>query len=184
MGSTPLKWDSIAWIKHHAGVRCETSVTELLNNPHGFRRAYLSEWHGMGVRRMEDKQVRRFGKLEPPAYPFEVVETSLIRRLLDHLSDTKVTLLSAPVGYGKSVLMSAVHRHATSLGFQAYWLNLDVRDTNLKSVTDLLMRALGRIATDPPEESPATAVLNLEPVINFAPVNPMKSMRPFRKHRN
>jgi len=44
----------------------------------------------------------------------------------------KVVSLVAPIGYGKTVLMSELHTHLCRSGEQCFWIGLDDRDSNLE----------------------------------------------------
>ncbi|HVJ04914.1 MAG TPA: LuxR C-terminal-related transcriptional regulator [Candidatus Saccharimonadales bacterium] len=117
---------------------------------------------------MREASLRQLGKLEPPVYPFEIVETDVIRRLLDFPIDGKVTLIEAPVGYGKSVAMSAIYRNAKSLGVQTAWVRLDERDVRLESVAGLISLAIDRISPQNLDQQPAPGPINREDPFDVA----------------
>jgi LuxR family maltose regulon positive regulatory protein len=78
------------------------------------------------------------GKLAPPYFEFEPVATVASDRILASPIFPKLVSVCAPVGYGKTVLLSQLHRHASVRGLRALWLTLDDRDTDLRAVLDLI----------------------------------------------
>lgn len=77
--------------------------------------------------------------LEPPFLSFSIVRTAALEGLTqERLPPAKLVALSAPPGYGKTVLMSSLYRHYRRLGMQCVWIALDDRD----STADRLLRHL------------------------------------------
>jgi LuxR family maltose regulon positive regulatory protein len=69
------------------------------------------------------------GKLMPPSRSGElVVRTRLIERFFNN--DKPVTLLMAPAGFGKTMLMTQLHQSLKELGQSVTWLSLDERDND------------------------------------------------------
>lgn len=81
----------------------------------------------------------RLGRLEPPHFAFPLVPTAALTRLTaPGSSPAKLLVISAPTGYGKTVLQTALFKHAVGQGTQAYWLGLDERDLTTEAVLALL----------------------------------------------
>src|SRR5512134_2084443 len=110
----------------------------------------------------------------PPPPPKVVVRTRLIERLSGGLSEgCKLTLISAPAGFGKTTLIS---EWVAGSGSPAAWLSLDERDSDPTRFLSYLVAALQTIAPNlgeglrevlqaaqsqpPPTESILTALLN------------------------
>src|SRR5512143_766685 len=66
----------------------------------------------------------------PPARPTRVPRPDLARRLADGFA-RKLTLVSAPPGFGKTTLLSEGLGVAASLGLAFCWLSLDEGDSDL-----------------------------------------------------
>jgi len=74
-------------------------------------------------------------------------------RLLDELarSDSgqpKVVSLVAPIGYGKTVLMSELYAHSCRAGEQCFWIGLDDSSVSVERVLSALENALARPESD------------------------------------
>ncbi|MDH4846246.1 LuxR C-terminal-related transcriptional regulator [Pseudomonas hunanensis] len=70
-------------------------------------------------------------KIAPPSQRSGLItREDLQRRLMDQ-SDTLVTLISAPAGYGKSSLMTSAYHQLISDGKNACWLSLDAYDNDI-----------------------------------------------------
>ncbi len=75
-------------------------------------------------------------KLQRPRVPADILPRA---RLLDLLNDgrgRKLTLISAPAGYGKSTLAS---RWVEACGFPNGWVSLDERDSDLNTFMSYLL---------------------------------------------
>src|SRR5215212_5081992 len=105
----------------------------------------------------------------PPPRPEAVPRSRLIERLDDGLH-RKLTLVSAPAGFGKTTLLG---EWATTLPRPAAWLSLDEGDNDPTRFLSYLVAALRTIAPNigegvlgalrspqPPTESILTALLN------------------------
>ena len=75
----------------------------------------------------------------PPAQPDLVVRPRLLNRLDAHWRDRPLTLISAPAGYGKSVLASM---WLESCGCPSGWVSLDETDNDLHTFTSYLLAAI------------------------------------------
>ncbi len=80
----------------------------------------------------------------PPARPNLVPRPSLIEKLNQGLDD-KLTLVSAPAGFGKTTLVSEWVRHCAR---PVAWLSLDKNDNDLARFLTYLIAALQRIDGD------------------------------------
>src|SRR5688572_8955653 len=78
----------------------------------------------------------------PPPRPKAVVRTRLIDRLNEGI-DHKLTLISAPAGFGKTTLLSA---WAALYKPRAAWLSLDADDSDPARLLRYLIGALQTIA--------------------------------------
>lgn len=110
---------------------------------------------------------------QPPNFTFQPVRT----RLLDELehpggNDPKLISIVAPVGYGKTVLMSRLHACRQHGAEQCFWIGLDNRDVSVKRVLRSLASAIGGreasvhptqalLIGDEPLESAVDALLGL-----------------------
>ncbi|HEX5804887.1 MAG TPA: LuxR C-terminal-related transcriptional regulator [Macromonas sp.] len=85
---------------------------------------------------------------EPPFLSFPFVKTGAYEALTaGPLPPAKLVALTAPPGYGKTVLMASLHRHCQRLGTTCVWIALDDRDTT----ADRLLRHLeSRLLPRPP----------------------------------
>ena len=82
------------------------------------------------------------GGLGPPSFAFEPVTTRATAQLLRADPFPRLVVVSAPPGYGKTVLMSTVHREMLRRGMRCLWVALDDRDTDLRSLLFRLREAL------------------------------------------
>ncbi|HEY8594395.1 MAG TPA: LuxR C-terminal-related transcriptional regulator [Devosiaceae bacterium] len=67
-------------------------------------------------------------KLNLPVLRPRVVSRSRLRDLLDRGLETRLTLISAPAGFGKTTLLADWLAHAARPGLTVAWLSLDERD--------------------------------------------------------
>jgi LuxR family maltose regulon positive regulatory protein len=79
----------------------------------------------------------------PPSFMFRPVRT----RLLDELEGQghggpKLLSIVAPIGYGKTVLMSELYAHRQMSGERCYWVGLDDRDAGIQRLLSSLEIAL------------------------------------------
>lgn len=64
----------------------------------------------------------------PPNFAFRPVRTDLLKQLeADSLNRPKLLSVIAPVGYGKTVLMSGLYAHRRETGERCFWIGLDER---------------------------------------------------------
>src|SRR6516165_10816437 len=78
-----------------------------------------------------------------PVYAFTPIETSLYRSLSSPSEQRKITTLVAPPGYGKTVLLSQLYHHYSSMDVECTWIGLEERDTSLSAVLSKMEAALG-----------------------------------------
>lgn len=81
---------------------------------------------------------------EPPHYAFKPVATRALAKLGDTEERFKLLAVVAPVGYGKTVLMSELHARLVAQGERCYWCTLDERDTRAEDVLRRLERHSSR----------------------------------------
>lgn len=81
------------------------------------------------------------GRLSPPDFGFEHVPTRALASLRSR-SLPRLTVVTAPPGYGKTVLLSTIYRWLCSSGERCLWLTLDDRDRDIRSVFALLRQAM------------------------------------------
>jgi len=84
-----------------------------------------------------DAPARRPGRSTPPNFLFRAVQT----RVLDDLASAsrpRVLAIVAPVGYGKTVLMTSLFARLQQQGEHCFWTSLDDRDTTVERVLRLL----------------------------------------------
>lgn len=81
---------------------------------------------------------------EPPHYAFHPVPTRALAELGDAVAQPKLVAIVAPVGYGKTVLMSQLHARLVSRGERCYWTTMDERDTRAEDLLQRLERHASR----------------------------------------
>lgn len=74
----------------------------------------------------------------PPNFMFKAVQSRTLHDLDCALPRPKLISITAPVGYGKTVLMSSLFRTSMESGKHSYWLALDDRDSSISHVLGLL----------------------------------------------
>ena len=93
-------------------------------------------------------------KLYIPQVRAQLVERPYLRELLDNGMDRRLTLLTAPAGYGKTTL---VVNWVENSGISTAWLTLDNNDNDLgrffPNLTAALQRIFPTIELEPPEFS-------------------------------
>ena len=82
-------------------------------------------------------------KLHRPSVPFDVVGRDRLLRLMDRAFEVPLTLVSAPAGYGKSVLVA---RWAGSCEHRVAWLSLDRDESDLRLFLQYLVAAVHTVA--------------------------------------
>jgi len=75
---------------------------------------------------------------KPPYYVFPLVETQAFNRLVpDQLP--KAVGVVAPIGYGKTLLLSSLYKKLMDNGSECYWLGLDERNSTAESVIKAIL---------------------------------------------
>jgi len=84
---------------------------------------------------------------EPPGFSFPVIHTRAHAALATATQSppVKVTTITAPIGYGKTVLMSTLHEHYAAHGGRSLWLGLDESDDTIERVINRLEACFLRI---------------------------------------
>ena len=68
-------------------------------------------------------------KFTPPKAQKGFLERTRLLELLSHNRECKTTLITAPAGYGKTVLLlQYLHAHAQNTGDSTVWYQVDSRD--------------------------------------------------------
>ncbi len=80
----------------------------------------------------------RSGTSSPPSYMFRPVRTRLLEDLARDAPLPKIVSIIAPVGYGKTVLMSELYAHLQWRGRQCFWVGLDDRAASVERVAHFL----------------------------------------------
>jgi len=91
------------------------------------------------------------GQLGPPNFAFEAVPTRAVVQLLQAQPFPRLVTVTAPPGYGKTVLLSRLHQEFVSRDWRCLWLTLDDRDIDLPSLLFRLRSALALAGEQPPE---------------------------------
>jgi len=104
----------------------------------------------------DSKAERKIGRTDPPVFMFQALRT----QILDGVQTSaglagKVVAIVAPVGYGKTVLMSMLLADLRRLGKQCLWFGLDERD----STTESIVSALGALLDEREFEQHPTQAL-------------------------
>lgn len=81
---------------------------------------------------------RRSGRNAPPNYAFAPVPIRLLTEAAGVPERPKLLALVAPVGYGKTVFMSALYARLRTQGERCFWTALDDRDSTMERVLRLL----------------------------------------------
>jgi LuxR family maltose regulon positive regulatory protein len=77
-------------------------------------------------------------------YPSQTLDTQLFLHLKEILEERKLTLLEAPLGYGKTTLLRKLHSHTLAEGIDALWVSLCEGDESLDALALLLRSINGR----------------------------------------
>lgn len=77
---------------------------------------------------------RRIGRSAPPTFMFHPVQTGVLEDLGGQGERAKLVAIIAPVGYGKTVLMSTLFWRLQGQGKRCFWIALDERDTSIDRV--------------------------------------------------
>jgi len=82
------------------------------------------------------------GGQSPPLFAFSSVRTRVLDSLTQDDGRPKVVSVVAPIGYGKTVLMSELHAHLQAAGEQCFWIGLDDRHDSIERVLHAIDAAL------------------------------------------
>jgi LuxR family transcriptional regulator, maltose regulon positive regulatory protein len=89
----------------------------------------------------------------PPGFAFEPVTTRAIAQLLEARPFPKLVTVTAPPGYGKTVLLTLLHREFLARGQRCLWVTLDDRDADASALIYRLRTALGQIGVALPADA-------------------------------
>ncbi|MES2262640.1 MAG: LuxR C-terminal-related transcriptional regulator [Pseudomonadota bacterium] len=79
------------------------------------------------------------GSDQPPVFSFPIVDTPASRTLLASFGQArKVTAVVAPIGYGKTVLLSVLYGDRASASERCWWFSFDDRDATVEHLLDFL----------------------------------------------
>jgi LuxR family transcriptional regulator, maltose regulon positive regulatory protein len=120
-------------------------------------------WQDKAASARSAEAERTLGRTEPPVFMFQ----PLRMRVLEHLRSEnglvpKVLTVVAPVGYGKTVLMSMLLAELRRTGRQCFWFALDDRDSSVESVISALESLLNG---QPAELHPTQALFRGQPSV-------------------
>ncbi|WP_165837546.1 helix-turn-helix transcriptional regulator [Zavarzinia aquatilis] len=96
-----------------------------------------------GARSIDENSFIGAGRFEPPRYAFTLAPTRVMQSFEAAGPLPKVTTIVAPTGYGKTVLMTQIHRLATASGARTFWLGIDDREADLPMILTLVEHAIG-----------------------------------------
>lgn len=102
---------------------------DVANGPHGQPRSGFSQGY-------------RVGKFEPPFYGFRLVPTCRTSDDLKGQTVPKLTLVSAPPGYGKTTFLTRLYREWRGMGYCCIWVSLDESDKTVAALLELLNRSI------------------------------------------
>src|SRR5882672_9531069 len=102
-------------------------------------------------------------QLGPPSFAFEAVATRALAQLLQAEPLPRLVSVSAPSGYGKTVLLSSLWRELIGRGRRCPWLTLDDRDTTLSSLLARLRVVLTHVGVTLPDSPARSRVVFLNP---------------------
>lgn len=91
-------------------------------------------------------------RADPPYFSFPPVRTRLFASLTEAaVPPVKLITVTAPTGYGKTVLLGSLYTHYRQTGCDCRWLALDDRDTSIERVLTQLEEQLraGDLPVDP-----------------------------------
>lgn len=89
-------------------------------------------------------------KLAPRAINFKEMARPRLKQFLTTASSTRVTIVTAPAGYGKTVTLRQWREVLLTQGERVAWMELDQRDNDPSSLSRLLQQAiLGEELADP-----------------------------------
>ncbi|OYO26308.1 LuxR C-terminal-related transcriptional regulator [Janthinobacterium sp. PC23-8] len=85
----------------------------------------------------------------PPVNPAQVLRQALINRVCTSHT-TKLVLIRAPAGFGKTTLMEQCRHSFAAMGVATSWLNLDGSDNDPPRFLNCLRAAIGQLTGDEP----------------------------------
>ena len=97
----------------------------------------------MSVLPLRDPVSPRVLQAGPPSFAFEPVATRALVKLLRAEPFPRLVTVTAPPGYGKTVLLSSLYRELSVQGRNCLWLTLDDRDADLSALLGRLRGVLG-----------------------------------------
>ncbi len=107
---------------------------------------------------------RKVGRSDPPEFIFEPLRTGILERVTGPAGlATKVLGIVAPVGYGKTVLMSLLMADLKRAGKQCLWVALDERDTSADAVISGLR---GLLQARPSKLHPTQALFSVDETVD------------------
>ena len=88
---------------------------------------------------LRSKETLRPGRSNPPALMFQPQRSRVLPSLVAGLAqNTKVLAIVAPVGYGKTVLMTLLHDELRRASKKCLWYTLDDRDISVEGIVSAL----------------------------------------------
>lgn len=95
----------------------------------------------------------------PPGFAFVPVTTRAFNSLISAATFPRLVSVTAPSGYGKTVLLSRLYEALKSRGLRCLWCSLDDRDSDLSSLLHLIELATesGPGTADCLEDAPAAS---------------------------
>ena len=102
-------------------------------------------------------------KLRPPELRGCLIERPALERQLDLAGAAKLTILSAPAGFGKTTLLCQWIDRQQQRGISCGWLSLDAADNEIGRFIGYMVGALQRV--DPALAGTVSALLRASPVL-------------------
>lgn len=107
----------------------------------------LTQWSLTPDRRVGAMSASLARCAQPPAFSFKIATTAALKILCASLqTPSKLVAVVAPVGYGKTVLLSTVCQGAQQWAGACWWFSLDERDTSVDRLLSYLEGRLGDAA--------------------------------------
>jgi LuxR family maltose regulon positive regulatory protein len=96
----------------------------------------------MPARASRDARGHMRHKITPPVTSQYAIERTRILGRIQQFAGTKVVLVHAPAGYGKTTTLVQLHRQLTARAIDCAWVQLDVADNDVSCFASSLQRAL------------------------------------------